>query len=164
MDRHSSRVEKYRPGDRPFRAAAYHASFQADGGRGYAVIAACYGNSDWTDTPTPMLSHPDKVGAIPKATMPTLESHIYVEDTTEARHLVAKKTPLLEPADDEDHTVACHRFRELGGGDRDHVNGVGCGSAVRPPHEVPTSRYCWNNQESLRLFIFLNVYSNRCFP
>ena len=77
------------------------------------MIAAYYGNSDWTDTPTPMLSHPDKVGAIPKATMPTLESHIYVEDTTEGRHLVAKKTPLPEPADDEDHTVACHRFREL---------------------------------------------------
>ena len=56
---------------------------------GYAVIAAYYGNSDWTDTPTPMLAHPDKVGGMPKATMPTLESHIYVKDTTEGRHLVA---------------------------------------------------------------------------
>ena len=36
-----------------------------------------------------MLSHPDKVGGMPKATMPTLESHIYVRDTTEGRHLVA---------------------------------------------------------------------------
>lgn len=56
---------------------------------GYAVIAAYYGNSDWTDTPTPMLAHPDKVDGMPKATMPTLESHIYVKDTTEGRHLVA---------------------------------------------------------------------------
>ena len=56
---------------------------------GYAVIAASFGNSDWTDTPTPMLAHPDKVGGMPKATVPTLESHIYVKDTTEGRHLVA---------------------------------------------------------------------------
>ena len=56
---------------------------------GYAVIAAYYGNSDWTDTPTPMLSHPDKVQGMPRATMPTLESHIYTRDTTEGRHLVA---------------------------------------------------------------------------
>ena len=56
---------------------------------GYAVIAAYYGSSDWTDTPTPMLAHPEKVGGMPKATMPTLESHIYVKDTTEGRRLVA---------------------------------------------------------------------------
>ena len=56
---------------------------------GYAVIAAYYGNSDWTDTPSPLLSHPDKVGGMPKAVVPTLESHIYVKDTTEGRHLVA---------------------------------------------------------------------------
>ena len=55
---------------------------------GYAVIAAYFGNSDWTDTPTPMLAHPEKVGSMPKATMPTLESHIYVKDTTEGRRLV----------------------------------------------------------------------------
>ena len=56
---------------------------------GYAVIAAYYGNSDWTDTPTPMLAHPEKVGGMPKAAVPTLESHIYVKDTTEGRRLVA---------------------------------------------------------------------------
>ena len=56
---------------------------------GYAVIAAYFGNSDWTDTPTPMLAHPDKVDGMPKATLPTLESHIYTKDTTEGRHLVA---------------------------------------------------------------------------
>ena len=56
---------------------------------GLAVIAAYYGNSDWTDTPTPLLSNPDEVGSLPADTMPTLESHIYITDTTEGRHLVA---------------------------------------------------------------------------
>lgn len=55
---------------------------------GYEVLSAYYGNSDWTDTPTPMLRAPDKVGNLPADTMPTLESHIYVTDTTEGRHLV----------------------------------------------------------------------------
>ena len=56
---------------------------------GYTAIAAYYGNSDWPDTPSPLLAHPDKVGGMPKAVVPTLESHIYVKDTTEGRHLVA---------------------------------------------------------------------------
>ncbi len=56
---------------------------------GLEVIKAYFGNSDWTDTPTPMLNAPDKVGNLPADTMPTLESHIYVTDTTEGRHLVA---------------------------------------------------------------------------
>jgi peptide/nickel transport system substrate-binding protein len=56
---------------------------------GYDAIMAYYGNSDWTDTPTPMLSRPDIVDGLPKATHPTLESHIYVNDTTEGRRLVA---------------------------------------------------------------------------
>ncbi len=56
---------------------------------GYDAIKAYYGNSDWTDTPTPMLSKPDLVDGLPKATYPTLESHIYVSDTTEGRRLVA---------------------------------------------------------------------------
>ena len=56
---------------------------------GYAVIAAYYGNSDWTDTPSPMLAHPEKVGGMPKAAVPTLESHVFVKDTTEGRYLVA---------------------------------------------------------------------------
>jgi len=56
---------------------------------GYDAIKAYWGNSDWTDTPTPMLSKPDLVGNLPKATVPTLESHIYVRDTTEGRYLVA---------------------------------------------------------------------------
>ena len=56
---------------------------------GYAVIAAYYGNSDWTDTPSPLLSQPDKVGNMPKAVVPTLESFITIADTTEGRHYVA---------------------------------------------------------------------------
>ncbi|MCR9126954.1 MAG: ABC transporter substrate-binding protein [Rhodobacteraceae bacterium] len=56
---------------------------------GIAAVSAYYGNSDWTDTPSPMLSNPDKVECLPKATQPTLESHIYVSDTTEGRKLVA---------------------------------------------------------------------------
>ena len=56
---------------------------------GYEAIKAYYGNSDWTDTPSPLLSVPDKVGALFADVIPTLESHIYVTDTTEGRHLVA---------------------------------------------------------------------------
>ena len=56
---------------------------------GYEVISNYYGNSDWTDTPTPMLRSPDKVGNMPKDTMPTLESHILISESTEGRHLVA---------------------------------------------------------------------------
>jgi peptide/nickel transport system substrate-binding protein len=56
---------------------------------GIAAIEAYFGNSDWTDTPSPMLRTPDTVGSLPKATHPTLESHIYISDTTEGRKLVA---------------------------------------------------------------------------
>ncbi len=56
---------------------------------GYEVIKAYYGNSDWTDTPTPQLNAPDKVANMPADTMPTLESHILIRDTTEGRHFVA---------------------------------------------------------------------------
>ncbi len=56
---------------------------------GYDAIKAYFGNSDWTDTPSPMLSKPDLVDGLPKAAIPTLESHIYVRDTTEGRYLVA---------------------------------------------------------------------------
>ena len=56
---------------------------------GLEVIKAYFGNSDWTDTPSPLLNAPDKVGNLPADVVPTLESHIYVTDTTEGRHLVA---------------------------------------------------------------------------
>ena len=56
---------------------------------GYDAIAAYYGNSDWTDTPSPLLSRPAIAGNLPQPVVPTLESHIYITDTTEGRHLVA---------------------------------------------------------------------------
>lgn len=56
---------------------------------GYDAIQAYYGNSDWTDTPTPMLSRPALVAGLEAHTVPTLESHIYTSDTTEGRSLVA---------------------------------------------------------------------------
>jgi len=56
---------------------------------GYAAVAAYYGSSDWMDTPTPMLAHPDKVEGMPAAAHPTLESHIVIAETTEGRHFVA---------------------------------------------------------------------------
>lgn len=56
---------------------------------GYDAIKAYYGNSDWTDTGTPMLNSPDKVANLPKAAMPTLESHFIISESTEGRHFVA---------------------------------------------------------------------------
>ena len=56
---------------------------------GLAVIKAYFGNSDWTDTPSALLSAPDRVANLPADVVPTLESHIYISDTAEGRHLVA---------------------------------------------------------------------------
>lgn len=77
---------KYHPDINPGAdALAQECGFE----NGLAAISAYYGNSDWTDTPSPMLSNPDKVDCLPKHTQPTLESHIYISDTTEGRKLVA---------------------------------------------------------------------------
>ena len=56
---------------------------------GYAVIAAYFGGSDWMDTPTPMLAHPDKVAGMPAGASPTLESFKVIAESTEGRHMVA---------------------------------------------------------------------------
>lgn len=56
---------------------------------GYDAIKSYYGNSDWTDTATPLLNSPDKVAKLPAAVMPSLESHVVIKETTEGRHLVA---------------------------------------------------------------------------
>ncbi len=56
--------------------------------KGLDVLMNYFG-SDWTDTPTPMLSNPDKVANLPADSMPTLESHILIAESTEGRHLVA---------------------------------------------------------------------------
>jgi peptide/nickel transport system substrate-binding protein len=56
---------------------------------GYDLVKAYYGSSDWMDTPTPMLAHPDKVANLPLDAAPTLESHIVISETTEGRQFVA---------------------------------------------------------------------------
>jgi peptide/nickel transport system substrate-binding protein len=56
---------------------------------GYDAIKAYYGNSDWMDTPTPMLNAPDKVANLPLDAAPTLESYIVTRESTEGRHFVA---------------------------------------------------------------------------
>ena len=56
---------------------------------GYEVVNLYYGQSDWTDTPTPMLRVPDKVKSLPGAVMPSLESYITIAESTEGRHYVA---------------------------------------------------------------------------
>ncbi|MBC7141397.1 MAG: ABC transporter substrate-binding protein [Rhodobacteraceae bacterium] len=70
---------------------------------GYEVIKAYYGNSDWMDTPTPMLNAPDKVAAMPADAAPTLESHIVIRETTEGRHFVAN--PYFFQVDTEGHQL-----------------------------------------------------------
>lgn len=56
---------------------------------GYAVLSAYFGNSDWTDTPSPLLNSPNKVADLPADVVPTLEAYITVRDTTDGRHYVA---------------------------------------------------------------------------
>lgn len=48
-----------------------------------------YGNSDWTDVPSPLMKDAEKAEAIGVAVKPTLESHILIEENTEGRKLVA---------------------------------------------------------------------------
>ncbi len=56
---------------------------------GYEVVNLYYGQSDWTDTPTPLLRVPDKISKLPGAVMPSLESYITIAESTEGRHYVA---------------------------------------------------------------------------
>jgi peptide/nickel transport system substrate-binding protein len=55
---------------------------------GYEVIAFYYGGSDWKDVGSPLLKDASKIEKLPAAVVPTLESHIVVEDTTETRRVV----------------------------------------------------------------------------
>lgn len=48
-----------------------------------------YGSSDWKDVPSPLLKGHDKAMSLPKAVVPTLESHIVIEDSTKGRRMVA---------------------------------------------------------------------------
>jgi len=72
--------------------STYHAKYNPDADalaqeRGFDswsdLLGVYYGGSDWKDVPTPLLSGADD------QVVPTLESHIVVEDTATGRHLVA---------------------------------------------------------------------------
>ncbi len=52
---------------------------------GWDALAAYYGNSGWTDTPTPLLRNPELVDGLPYAAYPSLEAYMTIEDTTEGR-------------------------------------------------------------------------------
>jgi peptide/nickel transport system substrate-binding protein len=52
---------------------------------GWDALKAYYGNSGWTDTPTPMLANPSIVKNLPYAAYPSLEAFMTIEDTTEGR-------------------------------------------------------------------------------
>jgi len=56
---------------------------------GYEVVNMYYGQSDWMDTPTPLLRAPDKVKNLPGSVSPSLESYITIAESTEGRHYVA---------------------------------------------------------------------------
>lgn len=56
---------------------------------GYAVLSAYFGNSCWTDTPSPMLSAADKVENLPKDAYPSLEAYVTVGETSEGRRYAA---------------------------------------------------------------------------
>lgn len=80
------------PGILSFFATTYIQPFQPKhffdakiaGGMTISEVAeGYYGNSDWTDTPSLLL------GGTADDVIPTLESHILIEETTEGRHLVA---------------------------------------------------------------------------
>ena len=56
---------------------------------GYEVVNLYYGQSDWTDTPTPLLRVPDKLDKLPGHVMPSLESYVTIAESTEGRRYVA---------------------------------------------------------------------------
>ena len=75
-------MEKYNP---DYDAALEKAGFASAG----EAIDWYYGGSDWKDVPSPLLKDEAKAEATGRAVVPTLESHIVVEDTSEGRRLVA---------------------------------------------------------------------------
>jgi peptide/nickel transport system substrate-binding protein len=66
-------------------ALAQEAGFES----GYEVIDFYYNGSDWKDVPSPYFKDASKIDVLPAAVVPTLESHIVIEDTTEGRRVVA---------------------------------------------------------------------------
>lgn len=68
-----------------------------------AAVDFYYGGSDWKDVPSPLLKDADKAKAIGRAVLPTLESHILVEETSEGRRLVAN--PYFHQVDTAGHQL-----------------------------------------------------------
>ena len=56
---------------------------------GAAAIKMYYGGSDWKDVPSPLLKDAEIATKFGRAVVPTLESHIVVEENSEGRKLVA---------------------------------------------------------------------------
>ncbi|MEO1192490.1 MAG: ABC transporter substrate-binding protein [Pseudomonadota bacterium] len=56
---------------------------------GADAIDFFYGGSDWKDVPSPLLKDPQKAAGLPRAVLPTLESHVLVEESANGRRLVA---------------------------------------------------------------------------
>ncbi len=56
---------------------------------GYEVIAFYYGGSDWKDAPSPLVKDVARLENLPAAVLPTLESHVVVEESAEGRVAVA---------------------------------------------------------------------------
>ena len=60
---------------------------------GFANVADAvnfyYGNSDWKDVPSPILKDRAKAESLPRSVVPTLESHILINDDSKGRRLVA---------------------------------------------------------------------------
>ena len=56
---------------------------------GYAAVNMYYGQTDWTDSPTPLLRVPDQIAKMPAAVTPSLEAYITIAESTEGRHYVA---------------------------------------------------------------------------
>lgn len=67
----------------PFQPEHFFTAKMEDGMTLDEVAELYYGNSDWKDVPSPLL------GGQADDVLPTLESHILVEENTESRHLVA---------------------------------------------------------------------------
>ena len=53
------------------------------------AINFSYGGSDWKDVPSALLKDSAKAMSMPKAVVPTLESHLVIEDNTQGRRMVA---------------------------------------------------------------------------
>ncbi len=62
-----------------------------------------YGASDWKDVPSALMKDADKAAAIGRGVVPTLESHILVEENSEGRRMVAN--PYFHMVDTQGHQL-----------------------------------------------------------